>query len=143
MVSHLAVDNVALMTEDEVVLATCSWLTQKGYCIKNRCLGTQKGDDIHAHKDGRDLFVECKGSVSKAGRHLKHWQNISGALFNAVRDSVTNRPNDQHSIAIPDTMEYRELIGDLRDFFTRENLSVLWVSGSEKDPHVEAWWNLP
>ena len=130
------------MTEDEVVLTVGAWLRQEGYRVEDYCLGTQKGDDIYAVKGGRKFYFECKGTVSKAGSDLNHWRNASGALFNAIRDANVKRPNDRHGIAVPDGPEFRDLIGDLSDFFLRESLMVLWVSGSENDPRVVAW-NIP
>jgi hypothetical protein len=37
-----------IQTEDDVVIALCSWLKSKAWNISKSCTGSQKGNDIEA-----------------------------------------------------------------------------------------------
>ncbi len=50
------------MTEDEVILSLCSWLTSKGWKIQSQCLGRKRGIDIKAVKQNKILLIEAKGA---------------------------------------------------------------------------------
>ncbi|WP_447584749.1 hypothetical protein [Pseudoxanthomonas mexicana] len=121
-----------MLTEDSVVLITCDWLISQGWHIHSHCLGTSKGDDIVA-KDvsGKTLLVECKGSVSPrtgsefSGTYL--WRSTSGALFNCLRAIERDKVSASIAIALPNVGSYQGLLGDMQDFFIRNNLLVFWV----------------
>ena len=115
-----------MLTEDSVVLITCDWLISQGWHIHSHCLGTSKGDDIVA-KDvsGKTLLVECKGSVSPrtgsefSGTYL--WRSTSGALFNCLRAIERDKVSASIAIALPNVGSYQGLLGDMQDFFIRNN----------------------
>jgi hypothetical protein len=127
-----------VLTENDVVDAMCEWLERNGLRVESYCKDSKPGDDIHAvDEHGRNLFVECKGAVSKSGNNLNHWANVAGCFFNAVRDAVVLRPADTHAIAIPDIAELHGLLDGLVDTLLGLGIAVFWVSDGLT---VSAYW---
>lgn len=128
-----------MMTENEVVDAVAVWLQRHGCTIEKTCKDTARGDDIAAKcKDGSELFVECKGSISRRDNELDSWLNSAMAVFGAIKDIEEKRPNARHAIAIPDTDKYRAAIEPLNKFFVRQKISVLFVHPSGHVRHIGA-----
>jgi len=127
-----------LLTENEVVDAMCHWLKAGGFRIESCCKDNKPGDDIHAiDRHGRNLFIECKGAVSRSGNPLNQWRNVSGSFFNAVRDAVVIRPRDVHGIAVPDIPEAHELLDRLTETLNNLRIAVFWVSDASQ---VSPYW---
>ena len=121
-----------MLTEDQVVLATCEWLCVQGWKIESRRLGTSKRDDIVAGcSTGERLAIECKGATSPktddifSGHYA--WQATSGAIFNCLRAIENNRNYQMIAIAIPNTELYQNLLVGMRPFCIRNKLFVFWV----------------
>lgn len=125
------------LTEDTVVDGLCEWLVSEGWEVLSSRHATAPGDDVHAKKGDIEIFIECKGAVSKNGRTLDHWKCAAHAVFNAIRDAECFRPDHLHGVAIPDSEKYRNLVGLLRSFFARENIAIFWVRSAKE---VEVWW---
>jgi hypothetical protein len=122
------------MTEDNVVDTLAEWLGKRGCQINRIAHGTQRGDDVDATLvDGRSLFVECKGAVSKHGNPLGSWECAAMAFFGAIKQTEELRPSALHAIAIPDTGWYRKTIAPLHGFCARQRITVFWV---QPDGHV-------
>lgn len=121
------------LTENEVVDQVAAWLQEHGYQVTSTAHIRQQGDDVAAiAPDGRYLFVECKGSISDAGKKGDLWAKVSEALFTAIRDKETQRPKAIHAIAVPDVDGFRRLLDGLRDFSEREGIPVIWVGVDEE-----------
>ena len=75
-----------MFTENEVVDYVVDWLKLNGCHIDSTCHDTQRGDDVAATlPDGTQLFVECKGAISrKHGGKLDDWQSSAMAVFGAT-----------------------------------------------------------
>lgn len=127
-----------MLTENDVVDIMQAWLEEQGYKIESCCHNTEKGDDIHAiDRNSKNLYVECKGEISKAGNKLNYWSNASGSFFNAFRDTVGFRPEAKHAIAIPDIENFHSLFDCLRPVFYSYGITVFWVKDTGE---VTAWW---
>ena len=94
-----------MLTENQVVDFVAAWLEKHGHTIEVKHKDTAKGDDIKAVSSTtkEEIFVECKGAVSKSGNEISEWTSASMALFGAVLDTEYKRPASHHAIAIPDT----------------------------------------
>lgn len=120
-----------MLTEDEVVDHVVFYLKRLNYRIGRTCKGTARGDDISATSNsGIELYIECKGSVSRHGNSLDAWRNSAFAVFGAIMDSEFKRPKFHHAIAFPNTTEYRKLIGVLNDFLREQKITIFWVASN-------------
>jgi len=116
------------MTENEVVDHVARWLADAGHRIDSTCHNTSKGDDIAATlRDGTTLFIECKGALSRQGAQLDCWKSAALAVFGAIVDTETNRPEHKHAIAFPDTPLYRATFERTGGFLARQSVTLLWV----------------
>lgn len=117
------------LTENQVVDSVASWLTGIGFRLSEPVKhGRQRGDDIAAaSKDGRLVFVECKGSISQAGNQLKDWDYSAMAVFGALKETEEKRPEDLHAIAVPSTARYKMTLGPLEPFLERQKIALFWV----------------
>lgn len=129
-----------MLTEDDMVRTMCEWLKGKGYSIERYCLGTQPGHDIEAVREGRTMYVECKGGTSRrTGQPLStayQWSAVTGAFFNQVRLRETYEKAEV-GIALPDGGRYPEYMEKLKDFCHRNGIRVFWVS---KTSGVKEWF---
>ena len=128
-----------MLTENEVVECAASWLEHQGFIIMQKRTNTAKGDDIIARKlpDGKALNIECKGAQSLHGNQLDTWKNAAYALFGAVIEVEYKRPSELHAIAIPDIDSYRNMLNGLKEFFSRQQISLLWIS---ENGAVDVWY---
>lgn len=128
-----------MLTENEVVIAMCALLQSNGYTISSHKLDTQSGHDIEAVKDGRTIYLECKGGTSKkTGRPFSidyQWRAISGAFFNQIRLKERHRESEV-GIALPDGGRYPELIAVLKGFCSSYGIRIFWLSESAQ---VSEW----
>ena len=118
------------LTENEVVKVVSDWLQRIGYTmLKDPCFDTAKGDDISATSpDGSELYVECKGSISKKGNMLSDWVSSAMAVFGAIVETAHKRPKHIHAIAVPATEPYKRTLEPLRDFFIKQDITLIWVN---------------
>jgi hypothetical protein len=111
----------------------CSWLRSKGYTVSSHKLDTQSGHDIEATKNGRTIYVECKGGASKkTGKQFDigyQWKAVAGAFFNQVRVKEKNKDSEV-GIALPSGGRYPELMCALKDFCGSYGIRVFWLSES-------------
>jgi hypothetical protein len=128
-----------VLTENQVVIAMCAWLQSNGYTISSHKLDTQSGHDIEAVKDGRTIYVECKGGSSKkTGQPFGidyQWRAASGALFNQVRLKEKHKDSEV-GIALPNGGRYPELMADLKGFCISNRIRIFWLSESAQ---VSEW----
>lgn len=117
------------LTEDEVVIFVSKWLEKtRGFNIEKICLGTAKGDDISAvSPNGVELYVECKGSISKNGGTRSDWDSSAMAVFGAIVQTAHKRPEHTHAIAVPETEPFKRTLGPLCDFFIKQGITLFWV----------------
>lgn len=128
---------VKRLTEDEVNDMAATWLKQRGLSLIDQRKGTAKGDDIKAEwPNGDRLAVECKGYVSKNGKELHHWSCAAGAVFNVLRDSCQCKDSERVAIAVPDEVQYRELLGPLKNLLVAQRVAVLFI---RSDGFVDTW----
>lgn len=118
-----------LLTEDDVVRYTVTWLERCGFrMVKPPCFGRSKGDDVSAVNDnGVEIYVECKGAISKSGNKLHDWQNAAMAIFGAIVETEFRRPSKRLAIAVPETASYRTMLDPSRNFLARKSITLLWV----------------
>lgn len=122
-----------MLTENEIVIAMCAWLRDHGYRINGQKLDTNAGHDIEAERDGRKIYVECKGGKSKktgASFGIDYqWRAAAGAFFNQMCVREKDRTAEV-GIALPDGGRYPELMKDLKGFCENAGIKVFWVSES-------------
>lgn len=68
-----------MLTENEVVNATCKEIKNEGYTINQQLSTIQKGIDIVAEKNGIKIYIEAKGGTSS-----KVGTNRYGKPFNII-----------------------------------------------------------
>lgn len=124
-----------MLTEDDVVLAVCDWLTNTGWTILSRALATERGDDVVARNHTRTLRVEAKGGgSSKEGtrRYGKEFTlgqcqiNVAMATLRAMK--VASARTDVAAVAFPDTANYRRVVEPVLPALTDAAITVLLVS---------------
>jgi hypothetical protein len=114
--------------ENRVVDLMVTWLEDRGYQIKSTAHDTQQGHDIAATRNGKALYVECKGSQGGKdfSKHAK-FNSAASAFFNQMRLRETESQSEV-GIALPDDDWYRELMQKLTAFCKRNSVRVFWVS---------------
>jgi hypothetical protein len=100
----------------------------------------QRGDDIRAMKDGRELVVEVKGwppstyadprrtgEVKRTNPTVQahHW--LATAILGSMRVLGT-RPDTGVSIALPDHPRYRDLVGEIGQQLSALGIDIIWVT---------------
>lgn len=120
-----------MLTENEVVNGMCAWLERDGYSIVSFKIDNQPGHDIEATKDGKTLYVECKGGKSRRTGHLfgidYQWRAASGAFFNQVRLRGKNQESEI-GIALPNGGRYPELMADVKTFCGQFGIRIFLLS---------------
>lgn len=123
----------AKLTEDEVVLALEKWLKKKGWTILNRCLGGQRGIDIHAKKGGVELLVEAKGARGKMphttrskfsrGQIKVHF----GVALLKILEEKAKKPKARVAIAQPYDEDIRKALKSVFPFVKKLGIILYWV----------------
>ena len=123
-----------MITEDQVVDAVCIDLEAHGWVIVRRASTQQRGADIVARRDDRDLVVEAKGGTSaratssRFGKPFNAGQvhsHVGRALVEAL---VAVSSGALGAIALPDERLHRTLIGKMSKALDRAGVHVLWVA---------------
>ncbi len=134
-----------MLTENDVVQATARFLEGKGFSIDQVRSTTQTGIDLVAHKGGRRLLVEAKGATSSKPETRRYGlpfnrnqvlSHVSRAYYTASKAIARGAPGEEAALALPDTRDHREVVGQVAAVLERIGLTVFWVS---EDTSVE-WW---
>jgi hypothetical protein len=127
--------STAVMTEDFVVESVCRSLVDQGFEVKQQLLATQRGFDIVALKDGRELVVEAKGAGSskigtaRFGRSFTSGQvfdHVAKAVLKALR--VVTAGSARAGIALPDDANHRREVAQVAGALDRLGVVVFWVN---------------
>lgn len=138
----------AILTEDDVVDAVCSCLTEHGWSILSRATAMQHGHDIEAERDGARLIVEAKGAgSSKAGtaryglafNRNQVFDHVAKAVLKALR--VASSGGARAAIALPDNEDHRREVGQVARALTTVNVGVFWVTDG-RQVKLEAPWGV-
>ena len=120
-----------MLTENDVVIGMCAWLESNGYEIASFRLNNQPGNDVEATKDGKTLYVECKGGRSRRTGHPfgidYQWRAASGAFFNQVR--LRGKLQEAEvGIALPNGGRYPDLMADVKTFCSQFGIRIFLLS---------------
>jgi hypothetical protein len=124
---------VTVITENDVVEATCVELKAHGWEVLTRANTQQRGPDIVARRDGQRLVIEAKGGTSARAS-----SNRFGMRFNAgqvhshvgralVEALTAISAGDIAAVALPDERLHRLLIGRMATALDRAGVHVIWV----------------
>jgi hypothetical protein len=136
--------------EGNVVEAIAQFLARTGWAIVSKANThvKERGIDIHATKDGRELLVEVKGFPARtyrdprrAGEHkptnptnqAQQW--YSHALLKVMR-LQTKQPNTIVALGFPDFPRYRALFEETRGGLEKLGVVFLIVG---KNGNVQTW----
>jgi hypothetical protein len=128
--------------EGNVQAAVARRLERDGWSILSTAdtARRQRGDDIRAMKDGRELVVEVKGwppstyadprrtgEVKRTNPTVQahHW--LATAILGSMRVLGT-RPDTGVSIALPDHPRYRDLVGEIGQQLSALGIDIIWVT---------------
>ena len=125
------------LTEDQVVQILKAHLESQGWDIGDRfCLGSKRGIDIEACKNGKTLMIEVKGAKAsdtaptKKRKHFDSGQiktHFGKALVKVLHDKYLNQDSN-FAIAHPDDADIRRAIGHLIPFLKALSIRHFWVS---------------
>ena len=133
-----------VLTEDFVVDSVCRALSADGYTIVQQLLATERGFDIVAQRDGKELVIEAKGAgSSKAGtaRYGKEFNSnqvfdhVAKAVLKALR--VVSSDGLRAGIALPDNASHQREVVQVAPALRQAGVAVFWVSESG-DVRVDA-----
>lgn len=126
-----------MLTEGQVVEATCRELRGRGYAIVSTASVTRHGHDIVAEKEGRNLFIEAKGAgSSKQGTARYGSQFNSGQVFDHVAKAVlkalrvVSSGTGRAGIALPDNEAHHREVDQVSSALNRSGIAVFWVQES-------------
>jgi hypothetical protein len=135
----LNVQGSLVLTENEVVEAVCLYLIGSDYEIHQKLTTTQTGVDIVATNAlGTKCYVEAKGATSskressKFGKEFNKSQvkvHIGVALVAAFK-VISENPTSESMIALPNNINHKSLIENIRQPIKRSGIGVLLVSDS-------------
>lgn len=143
-----------MLTENDVVEATCARLTDCGFTVVNRNSTNDRGIDIVATRDGWTVLVEAKGQTTskrsrRQGKEFNRNQtrtHVSVALFTAARLLQESMPNVQRrrvAIALPDNKHHRDMVQGITQSLRTLDISVIWVGLDGKITCTDSWLNPP
>lgn len=135
-----------MLYEDDVVAATCDYLTKHGWAIVSRCTARQRGDDIVATRDGQRLVVECKGETSSDPRSKRYgeafslsqvYDHVAVGVLRALRE--VERGVGWAAIAVPDNAHHRRCLGEVTGVLITVDVGVFWV-GPDRSVTPDSPW---
>lgn len=132
--------------EGNVAECVADWLRSEGWTLISQAdtRTRQRGVDIHASRDNREILVEAKGYPShsyrderRAGEQKKtnpalqanHW--YAHALLKSVR-LQSGHPSALVAMALPSFETYRKLFRESELALTKLGIAVIFVSESGK-----------
>lgn len=129
-----------MLTENDVIEAVCTYLSNRGCMIRQRRSTKEKGVDILAFEvpTGREWHIEAKGETSSDSASERFGQpfsssqifsHVSKALFKAA-SAWSSSNNGRHyaiAIAFPDTVCHRKHVQQILPALRHLNVSVLFV----------------
>ena len=124
-----------LLTEDQTVLLLLEYLKTQGYSIESYCLGSQRGFDIIAIKNGKKMIVEVKGAKASDDSPIKKREFFSSGQIKthfgkAIVKSIETKlkfPNDFVAIAHPMNDSILNAISSLIPELKKLGISHFWV----------------
>jgi hypothetical protein len=133
-----------MLTENDVVDATCKAIENEGYTINQKLNTIQKGIDVVGEKNGIKIYIEAKGGTSSKLTTNRYGKPFNG---NQVKDHVANAllktcetiskyhgPNTEVAMAFPDNEEHRDRIAKIQPVIRKLNIILFWV---KEDKSVE------
>ena len=124
-----------MITEDQVVDATSTYLEEKGWQILQKLNSTQKGYDIILLKNKQKLYIEAKGGTSnnpnsnRFGKPFDDSQakdHIGKAIWKSG-EALTNFPNCQIAIALPLEYYHFKHIKKIQALLKVSKIKIFWV----------------
>lgn len=127
-----------LLTENDVISATCSKLQELGFDIVQSLHTSEKGIDIIARKGEMILYVEAKGETSASitsSRYGKPFNSnqidshISRALLTTSK-LIQQKQGElfKVAIALPDNAGHRKVVNQIKIVLETLSIVVIWVS---------------
>lgn len=126
------------MTEDFVVESLCKWLEKCNCKIISSCLGSTRGNDIEAAKDGKLLIVEAKGAKGNlstttrskfdSGQIKTHFGK---ALVKVLEQRALN-PSAQIAIAHPHDEYLMSVLATVRPEVSKLGIKMFWVKDEDE-----------
>lgn len=125
-----------MLTENDIVEAVCLYLLKSGYEIKQKLTTTQTGIDIIATNScGTTCFVEAKGATSSKRESSKFGKEFNksqvkvhvGVALVAAFKVLNEFPNSESLIALPNNINHKSLIDNMRHPIQRSGISVLLI----------------
>lgn len=133
------------MNENEVIEAVCAHFTASRHIVTSRCLTTERGIDIVAKQDGREIFIEAKGGTSaregssrygKASTESQIFDRVAKGFYTAACLRHAKGPEPIVGLAFPDSRFFRKYASKLGSSAKALRISFYWV-GDNKDVKEE------
>ena len=129
-------DSSVKMTEDETVILLMDYLKKSGYTIKSHCLGHNRGYDILAEIDKKELIIEVKEAKANNNSQIKKRDffdsgQIKDHLGKAIVKSIETQidyPKARVGIAHPNDSYIKKIIGHITPKLKNIKISHMWVS---------------
>lgn len=130
-----------MLTENDVIAATCNELQSVGFEIIQSLHTSEKGIDIIAQKERLTLYVEAKGETSatettkRFGKPFNQNQiesHVSRALL-TISKIITQKQGTlfKVAIALPDNEGHRKVIKQIKSVLCTLQVTVIWVADNE------------
>lgn len=127
-----------MLTENDVVSASCRYLESQGFIVETSCLTSERGTDIVARNPstGHTVHVEAKGETSSKEGSSRFGRRFSGSqVFTHVAKAflkaaklLSHDDSVKVVIALPDTPQHRREVGAATHAFTRLGIAVWFVA---------------
>ena len=136
-----------MLTESDVISATCRYLRERGFLIEQQLAETERGDDILAVLPNSSVrvVIEAKGETSSM-RHTARFGKpfSSGQVLDHVakaffRAASARGPNTLSGVAFPGNQHHRACVSKIAEAMRLLSIEVFWVSG-DKAVSCEGWW---
>jgi hypothetical protein len=137
-----------MLCEADVVDAVCAFLESKGCCMKERCYGRTRGEDIAATGPGdRKTSIEAKGETSSNPNTRRYglpftsgqvWDHVSKAIYKAA---IHFSSGTLTGVAFPHNSAHVECVRKVLPALKQLSIEVFWVDAG-KNVSVEHHWSI-
>ena len=123
-----------MLTENDIIDRLSKHLEKEGYEIIKKSTTSQKGIDLIAEKNGKNLLIEAKGQTSSKPTSARYGLPFSRAqvkshVATAILSTMKNLDTSKFvAIALPDTDIHRSFVTKVKSSLFKLGIKVFWVS---------------
>ena len=134
-------EDVDMLTENDVVKAIGSYLRERGYEIIKEKTTNERGIDLIASGTNQTWCIEAKGATSsklgtkRYGKPFNQSQilsHVSRAVYESMKILGKNAPKSERAaLGLPDNDDHHRRIKPIREALRRLEIAVFWVAGDK------------